>query len=143
MVRNLYFIFDTYGSLGCSLAANDANLRKNRQTFKMINFQRSPPAVHLPVTTNKLTPAVSSHNNNTMESQKMASDDSPSPNGSTAGTSSGAPLKKRRKRTNLDLAQRSALDAFFDMNARPDHDRMAEIAEIVGLDRDVSCFLEF
>ncbi|VDO15985.1 unnamed protein product [Brugia timori] len=29
------------------------------------------------------------------------------------------------------------MDAYFDMNPRPDHDRMAEIAELVGLDRDV------
>ncbi|VDN07343.1 unnamed protein product, partial [Thelazia callipaeda] len=48
------------------------------------------------------------------------------------------PLKKRRKRTNLDLAQRSALDAYFDKNPRPDHDKMAEIAQLVRLDRDVS-----
>lgn len=71
---------------------------------------------------------------------KMLSDESPSPNGSVVCSSgAGVPLKKRRKRTNLDLAQRSALNTYFDMNPRPDHDRMAEIAELVRLDRDVSC----
>ncbi|VDO28912.1 unnamed protein product [Onchocerca flexuosa] len=92
--------------------------------------------IHLPLNNNKPSSAVNIANSG----NKMPSDDSPSPNGSimcSSGASGGIPLKKRRKRTNLDLAQRSALDAYFDMNPRPDHDRMAEIAELVGLDRDV------
>ncbi|VDN57541.1 unnamed protein product [Dracunculus medinensis] len=60
----------------------------------------------------------------------------PSPNGSGI-SGSGIPLRKRRKRTNLDLSQRSALDAYFNLNPRPDHDKMAEIAELLELDRDV------
>ncbi|VDK73152.1 unnamed protein product [Gongylonema pulchrum] len=79
------------------------------------------------------------------ESAEVLSDEPSSSNGfsadppapSSSSTSSGAPLKKRRKRTNLHMAQRTALDTYFDINPRPDHDRMAEIAEIVGLDRDV------
>ncbi|VBB34309.1 unnamed protein product [Acanthocheilonema viteae] len=92
--------------------------------------------IHLPLNNNKQ----SSIMNNVCSGNKMPSDESPSPNGSivcSSGAGGGVPLKKRRKRTNLDLAQRSALDAYFDMNPRPDHDRMAEIAELVGLDRDV------
>ncbi|CAB3399346.1 unnamed protein product [Caenorhabditis bovis] len=46
-------------------------------------------------------------------------------------------VKRRRKRTNLDLNQRSSLDAYFAMNPRPDHDRMTEIANALELDRDV------
>ena len=51
------------------------------------------------------------------------------------------PLRKRRKRTNLDATQRSALDQFFKVNPRPDHDKMAQIAEMLELDRDVSLHL--
>uniref|UniRef100_A0A1I8ETC7 POU domain protein n=1 Tax=Wuchereria bancrofti TaxID=6293 RepID=A0A1I8ETC7_WUCBA len=93
--------------------------------------------IHLPLNNNKPSSLMSV---NASSGNKMPSDESPSPNGSTvcsSGAGGGVPLKKRRKRTNLDLAQRSALDAYFDMNPRPDHDRMAEIAELVGLDRDV------
>ncbi|CAI5454269.1 unnamed protein product [Caenorhabditis angaria] len=46
-------------------------------------------------------------------------------------------VKRRRKRTNLDLNQRASLDAYFNMNPRPDHDRMTEIANALELDRDV------
>ncbi|OZC08510.1 Pou domain - to homeobox domain protein [Onchocerca flexuosa] len=98
--------------------------------------QYATTVIHLPLNNNKPSSAVNIANSG----NKMPSDDSPSPNGSimcSSGASGGIPLKKRRKRTNLDLAQRSALDAYFDMNPRPDHDRMAEIAELVGLDRDV------
>uniref|UniRef100_A0A915PDX4 POU domain protein n=2 Tax=Filarioidea TaxID=6295 RepID=A0A915PDX4_9BILA len=91
--------------------------------------------IHLPLNNNKSSSMMSV---NVSSGNKMPSDESPSPNGSIVCSSgAGVPLKKRRKRTNLDLAQRSALDAYFDMNPRPDHDRMAEIAELVGLDRDV------
>ncbi|VDK87758.1 unnamed protein product [Litomosoides sigmodontis] len=93
--------------------------------------------IHLPLNNNKQGSVM---NINASSGNRMLSDESPSPNGSivcSSGAAGGIPLKKRRKRTNLDLAQRSALDAYFDMNPRPDHDRMAEIAELVGLDRDV------
>uniref|UniRef100_A0A0R3S4X3 POU domain protein n=1 Tax=Elaeophora elaphi TaxID=1147741 RepID=A0A0R3S4X3_9BILA len=93
--------------------------------------------IHLPLNNNKQSTLV---NISASSGNKMPSEESPSPNGSivcSSGAGGGVPLKKRRKRTNLDLAQRSALDAYFDMNPRPDHDRMAEIAELVGLDRDV------
>ncbi|VIO89155.1 Uncharacterized protein BM_BM10295 [Brugia malayi] len=93
--------------------------------------------IHLPLNNNKPSSLMSI---NASSGNKMPCDELPSPNGSTvcsSGAGGGVPLKKRRKRTNLDLAQRSALDAYFDMNPRPDHDRMAEIAELVGLDRDV------
>uniref|UniRef100_A0AAF5Q7Y7 POU domain protein n=1 Tax=Wuchereria bancrofti TaxID=6293 RepID=A0AAF5Q7Y7_WUCBA len=93
--------------------------------------------IHLPLNNNKPSSLMSV---NASSGNKMPSDESPSPNGSivcSSGAGGGVQLKKRRKRTNLDLAQRSALDAYFDMNPRPDHDRMAEIAELVGLDRDV------
>ncbi|KAK6112848.1 Pou domain - N-terminal to homeobox domain family protein [Brugia pahangi] len=93
--------------------------------------------IHLPLNNNKPSSLMSV---NASSGNKMPCDELPSPNGSTvcsSGAGGGVPLKKRRKRTNLDLAQRSALDAYFDMNPRPDHDRMAEIAELVGLDRDV------
>ncbi|EFO23767.2 hypothetical protein LOAG_04719 [Loa loa] len=93
--------------------------------------------IHLPLNNNKPSSVV---NVSVNSGNKMPSDEPPSPNGSivcSSGAGGGVPLKKRRKRTNLDLAQRSALDAYFDMNPRPDHDRMAEIAELVGLDRDV------
>ncbi|KHN82394.1 Homeobox protein ceh-18 [Toxocara canis] len=63
-------------------------------------------------------------------------EESPSPNGSCVGTS-GIPLRKRRKRTNLDSTQRAALDGYFQINPRPDHDRMAQIAATLELDRDV------
>ncbi|VDM43483.1 unnamed protein product, partial [Toxocara canis] len=66
-------------------------------------------------------------------------EESPSPNGSCVGTS-GIPLRKRRKRTNLDSTQRAALDGYFQINPRPDHDRMAQIAATLELDRDVSEF---
>jgi len=46
-------------------------------------------------------------------------------------------LKRRRKRTNLDNAQRTALDIFFNSNPRPDHQRMLEIANELDLDADV------
>ncbi|PAV89342.1 hypothetical protein WR25_05574 isoform B [Diploscapter pachys] len=46
-------------------------------------------------------------------------------------------IKRRRKRTNLDMNQRAALDAFFSVNPRPDHERMTEIANSLELDRDV------
>uniref|UniRef100_A0A915CJV0 POU domain protein n=6 Tax=Parascaris univalens TaxID=6257 RepID=A0A915CJV0_PARUN len=65
-----------------------------------------------------------------------ATEGSPSPNGSCIGTP-GIPLRKRRKRTNLDAAQRAALDGYFQLNPRPDHDRMAQIAGTLDLDRDV------
>ncbi|MCP9264985.1 POU domain protein [Dirofilaria immitis] len=98
-------------------------------------LQYPASVIHLPLNNNKPSSVVSVIANS---GNKMPSDDSPSPNGSIVCSSGGGiPLKKRRKRTNLDLAQRSALDAYFDMNPRPDHDRMAEIAELVGLDRDV------
>lgn len=58
--------------------------------------------------------------------------------GVVVGTSA-TPLKKRRKRTNLDLTQRAALDTYFALNPRPDHAKMAQIAESLELDRDV-CF---
>ncbi|CAG9534048.1 unnamed protein product [Cercopithifilaria johnstoni] len=93
--------------------------------------------IHLPLNNNKQSSVV---NISASSCNRMPSDESPSPNGSivcSSGVGGNIPLKKRRKRTNLDLAQRSALDAYFDMNPRPDHDRMAEIAELVGLDRDV------
>lgn len=62
----------------------------------------------------------------------------PSPT-SSAGTGQGQQtLKRRRKRTNLDMNQRAALDMYFQMDARPDHDKMAEIADSLQLDRDVS-----
>lgn len=63
-------------------------------------------------------------------------DRSLSPN-EMVGTS-GIPLKKRRKRTNLDATQRSALDRYFSTNPRPDHEKMAEIANKLDLERDVS-----
>nr|CDP97487.1 Bm7341, isoform f [Brugia malayi] len=100
-------------------------------------LQYHTSVIHLPLNNNKPSSLMSI---NASSGNKMLSDESPSPNGSTvcsSGTAGGVPLKKRRKRTNLDLAQRSALDAYFDMNPRPDHNRMAEIAELVGLDRDV------
>uniref|UniRef100_A0A0N5AJW4 POU domain protein n=1 Tax=Syphacia muris TaxID=451379 RepID=A0A0N5AJW4_9BILA len=61
---------------------------------------------------------------------------SPSPSGVSLN-SAVIPLRKRRKRTNLDASQRAALDQFFKVNPRPDHDKMAQIAEMLELDRDV------
>ncbi|KAH7697342.1 Homeobox domain containing protein, partial [Aphelenchoides avenae] len=52
------------------------------------------------------------------------------------GSSIIPPLKKRRKRTNLDNAQRAALTLYFDENCRPDHNKMVEIAEALDLDPD-------
>ncbi|VDK55446.1 unnamed protein product [Anisakis simplex] len=52
-------------------------------------------------------------------------------------TATSIPLRKRRKRTNLDSAQRAALDGYFQINSRPDHERMAQIAQTLELDRDV------
>eukprot|EP00081_Caenorhabditis_elegans_P002737 NP_001024977.1 POU domain protein [Caenorhabditis elegans] len=46
-------------------------------------------------------------------------------------------VKRRRKRTNLDMNQRNALDTFFALNPRPDHDKMTDIANSLELDRDV------
>ncbi|PIC17886.1 hypothetical protein B9Z55_023970 [Caenorhabditis nigoni] len=46
-------------------------------------------------------------------------------------------VKRRRKRTNLDMNQRNALDTFFTINPRPDHDKMTDIANTLELDRDV------
>lgn len=46
-------------------------------------------------------------------------------------------VKRRRKRTNLDMNQRNALDTFFALNPRPDHDKMTDIANTLELDRDV------
>ncbi|KAF1747703.1 hypothetical protein GCK72_024169 [Caenorhabditis remanei] len=46
-------------------------------------------------------------------------------------------VKRRRKRTNLDMNQRNALDSFFTLNPRPDHDKMTDIANSLELDRDV------
>uniref|UniRef100_A0A915D8E6 Homeobox domain-containing protein n=1 Tax=Ditylenchus dipsaci TaxID=166011 RepID=A0A915D8E6_9BILA len=46
-------------------------------------------------------------------------------------------LKRRRKRTNLDNAQKAALDVFFADNCRPDHQRMNDIAASLDLDPDV------
>uniref|UniRef100_A0A914EPI4 Homeobox domain-containing protein n=1 Tax=Acrobeloides nanus TaxID=290746 RepID=A0A914EPI4_9BILA len=48
-----------------------------------------------------------------------------------------APLKRRRKRTNLDNEQKAALDACFIENCRPDHTQMSEIAHKLNLDHDV------
>ncbi|CAJ0928053.1 unnamed protein product, partial [Mesorhabditis belari] len=48
-----------------------------------------------------------------------------------------SPLKKRRKRTNLDLQQRQVLDIVFKMNPRPSHEHMAELADQLKLERDV------
>ncbi|KAI1730389.1 homeobox domain-containing protein [Ditylenchus destructor] len=47
------------------------------------------------------------------------------------------PLKRRRKRTNLDNAQKAQLDVFFAENCRPDHHRMNAIADSLDLDQDV------
>uniref|UniRef100_A0A8R1HLV3 POU domain protein n=1 Tax=Caenorhabditis japonica TaxID=281687 RepID=A0A8R1HLV3_CAEJA len=46
-------------------------------------------------------------------------------------------VKRRRKRTNLDMNQRNALDTYFAVNPRPDHDKMTDIATTLELDRDV------
>ncbi|CAI2356992.1 unnamed protein product [Caenorhabditis sp. 36 PRJEB53466] len=46
-------------------------------------------------------------------------------------------VKRRRKRTNLDMNQRNALDTYFALNPRPDHDKMTDIANALELDRDV------
>lgn len=53
------------------------------------------------------------------------------------GNSIIPPLKRRRKRTNLDNAQKASLDVFFKTNCRPDHQRMNEIAATLELDPDV------
>ncbi|KAE9552969.1 hypothetical protein FO519_003806 [Halicephalobus sp. NKZ332] len=47
------------------------------------------------------------------------------------------PLKKRRKRTNLDAQQKLALDVFFQTNPRPDLTQITEIAQTLNLDNDV------
>uniref|UniRef100_A0A914YYW0 Homeobox domain-containing protein n=1 Tax=Panagrolaimus superbus TaxID=310955 RepID=A0A914YYW0_9BILA len=47
------------------------------------------------------------------------------------------PLKKRRKRTNLDDQQKRALDAYFGMNQRPDYGQIHEIANALKLETDV------
>ncbi|KAK0407045.1 hypothetical protein QR680_018967 [Steinernema hermaphroditum] len=56
---------------------------------------------------------------------------------SNGGQSSHLDVRKRRKRTNLDISQRTALDAYFQINSRPDHERMSELADALELDRDV------
>ncbi|CAJ0575635.1 unnamed protein product, partial [Mesorhabditis spiculigera] len=53
------------------------------------------------------------------------------------GTSASTPLKKRRKRTNLDMQQRQVLDIVFKMNPRPSHEHMGELADQLKLERDV------
>ncbi|RCN27913.1 homeobox domain protein [Ancylostoma caninum] len=47
-------------------------------------------------------------------------------------------MKRRRKRTNLDLSQRKSLDNFFLANPRPGHEEMVRIANALDLERDVS-----
>ncbi|VDN54123.1 unnamed protein product [Dracunculus medinensis] len=51
---------------------------------------------------------------------------------------SGRLLKKRRKRTILDVWQKVPLALYFKLNPRPDHYRIARLAEILELNRDVS-----
>ncbi|KJH42097.1 Pou domain - to homeobox domain protein [Dictyocaulus viviparus] len=46
-------------------------------------------------------------------------------------------MKRRRKRTNLDLTQRKSLDNFFLANPRPGHEEMVRIANALDLERDV------
>uniref|UniRef100_A0A0N4ZNS3 POU domain protein n=1 Tax=Parastrongyloides trichosuri TaxID=131310 RepID=A0A0N4ZNS3_PARTI len=46
-------------------------------------------------------------------------------------------LKKRRKRTNLDITQREYLNRCFNMEPNPDHQRMEEIALDLGLDKEI------
>ncbi|KAJ1361981.1 hypothetical protein KIN20_021379 [Parelaphostrongylus tenuis] len=46
-------------------------------------------------------------------------------------------MKRRRKRTNLDLSQRKSLDNFFLANPRPGHEEMVRIANALDLERDV------
>ncbi|CAJ0610173.1 unnamed protein product [Cylicocyclus nassatus] len=46
-------------------------------------------------------------------------------------------MKRRRKRTNLDLSQRKSLDTFFLANPRPGHEEMVRIANALDLERDV------
>ncbi|CAI4225683.1 unnamed protein product [Auanema sp. JU1783] len=66
--------------------------------------------------------------------QLQSDDDS---NIMSSGTNREPYVKRRRKRTNLDLSQRTTLDACFAVNPRPDHERMTEIAGLLDLDRDV------
>jgi hypothetical protein len=47
------------------------------------------------------------------------------------------PLKKRRKRTNLEEQQKNALDTYFLVNPRPDHFQITEISNALNLDSDV------
>jgi hypothetical protein len=47
------------------------------------------------------------------------------------------PLKKRRKRTNLEEQQRNALDTYFLLNPRPDPREISEISNALNLDSDV------
>lgn len=56
------------------------------------------------------------------------------------GNSIIPPLKRRRKRTNLDNTQKAALDVFFNVNCRPDHQQMNEVAATLDLDPDVKNF---
>lgn len=51
---------------------------------------------------------------------------------------SGRLLKKRRKRTILDVWQKVPLALYFKLNPRPDHYKIAKLAEILELERDVS-----
>ncbi|VDN54653.1 unnamed protein product [Dracunculus medinensis] len=46
-------------------------------------------------------------------------------------------LRKRRKRTILDVSQRVPLALYFKLNPRPDHYKIAKLAEILELERDV------
>uniref|UniRef100_A0AC35UH55 POU domain protein n=1 Tax=Rhabditophanes sp. KR3021 TaxID=114890 RepID=A0AC35UH55_9BILA len=48
-----------------------------------------------------------------------------------------ANLKKRRKRTNLDASQREFLNRSFNIDERPDHDKMAKISQELGLEQEV------
>ncbi|CEF67504.1 POU-specific domain and Homeobox domain and Homeodomain-like and Lambda repressor-like, DNA-binding domain and POU domain-containing protein [Strongyloides ratti] len=46
-------------------------------------------------------------------------------------------LKRRRKRTNLDVAQREYLNRTFNVEPNPDHSKMEEIALDLGLDKEI------
>lgn len=46
-------------------------------------------------------------------------------------------LKKRRKRTNLDITQREYLNRTFNIEPNPDHGKMEEIALDLGLDKEI------
>uniref|UniRef100_A0A7E4VDT6 POU domain protein n=1 Tax=Panagrellus redivivus TaxID=6233 RepID=A0A7E4VDT6_PANRE len=47
------------------------------------------------------------------------------------------PLRKRRKRTSLEAAQRLALESYFEVNLRPDNTQMSEISRTLDLGFDV------